>query len=141
MDATAKVDCETLLAILTEHKIAAVMLDDAAPDVPEGTFEIRVPVAQAAGAEKLIARNPLPDEATEFDPSSNLDLETVFRGDGGELEALTVKGMLESNGIATVLVGDSVLPNLTFELKVAKSQAGAARKMIAEAESPDDTEA
>jgi hypothetical protein len=138
MDATAKADCETLLAVLAEHQFDAVLLEDDTPNVPEGTFEVRVPADQAAGAEELLARNQLPDEARDFDPSSTLDLETIFRGEGDELEALTIKGLLESNGIATVLMGDAVLPNLTFELKVASSQAETARKIIAEAEIPDD---
>jgi hypothetical protein len=139
MDADAKTDCETLRDLLAGHEIAAVVLDDDAPGVTEGTFEVRVPTAEAAIAENLIARNPLPDAANQVDPSSNLDLETVFRGEGGgELEALTIQGFLESNGIATVLTGDAVLPNLSFELKVARSQAQTARRLIAEAETPSD---
>jgi hypothetical protein len=140
MDANAKTDCETLAALLTQHQIAAVILDDDAPGVPEGTFEVLVPRADAAKADKLIARNPLPDvdEVDDVDPSSSLDLETVFRGEGGgELEALTVKGLLESNGIATVLTGDAVLPNLSFELKVPSAQADIARQIIAAAETPE----
>jgi hypothetical protein len=135
MDANSKTDCETLLALLAQHRVDAVLLDDNAPGVPEGTFEVCVPAAQASKAEALVARNPLPDEAEEVDPSSDLDLETVFQGEGGgELQALTVKGLLESNGIAAVMVGDPVLPNLSFELKVARSQAEIARKLIAETE-------
>jgi hypothetical protein len=142
MDADAKTNCAILRALLAGHEIAAVVLDDDAPGVPEGTFEVRVPAGESAKAEKLIARNPLPDEAEEVDSTSNLDLETVFRGEGGgELEALTVQGLLESNGIATVLTGDAVLPNLSFELKVARSQAETARILIAEAETPSDGQA
>jgi hypothetical protein len=67
--------------------------------------------ADAARAEKLIAENPLPDEeAEEVDPSSELDLETIASA-ASEMEAMGIKNLLDSNGIAAVLVGDSVLPN------------------------------
>ena len=138
MDATAKEDCDTLVDILEEAGIAAVMVDDEAPGVIEGTFEVRVPARDAARAEKLIADNPLPDEVEEVDDSSNLDLETVFHVEGSgalaEMQAMNIKNLLESNGISAVLVGDSVLPNLPFAIKVARSQAGAARRLIADAE-------
>ena len=138
MDATAKEDCQSIVEMLTEEGIPAVMVDDSAPGVPEGTFEVRVPGAQAARAEKLLDENPLPDEVEEVDDSSALDLETVFHAEGSsvtaEIEAMSVKNMLESNGIAAVLVGDSVLPNLPFEIKVAREQASRARKLIEDVE-------
>ena len=138
MDATAKEDCERLVDILKERAIAAVILDDDAPGVVEGTFEVRVPAADARKAEKLIADNPLPDEVEEIDDSPELDLETVFRAVGtlAEMQAMSVKNLLESNDIAAVLVGDSVLPNFPFQVKVAREYAGRARRMIEEAESP-----
>jgi Putative prokaryotic signal transducing protein len=138
MDATAKEDCEALVDMLRAEGIPAVMLDDDSPGVVEGTFEVRVPARDAAQAEKLIAENPLPDEVEEGDDSSSLDLETVFHveGSGGlaEMQAMNVKNLLESNGIAAVLVGDSVLPNLPFEIRVAREQADLARRLIADAE-------
>ena len=138
MDATAKEDCEVILDILSEEGISAVTVDDSAPGVPEGAYEVRVPASDAARAEKLIDENPLPDEVEEVDDSSNLDLETVFHIEGssvtGELQAMSIKNLLESNGIAAVLVGDSVLPNFPFEVKVAREQAARARKLIEDAE-------
>src|SRR5689334_11335645 len=62
MDANAKEDCETIIDILKAHGIDAVMLDDSAPGVPEGTFEVQVPAGDAMRAEETIAENPLPDE-------------------------------------------------------------------------------
>jgi hypothetical protein len=41
---------------------------------------------------------------------------------------------LDSNGIAAVLVGDSVLPYLPFEVRVARNQAARARRLIQDAE-------
>lgn len=138
MDAAAKVDCEALVDMLRDEGISAVMLDDNSPGVMEGTFEVRVPARDAAKAEKLIAENPLADEVEEVDDSPELDLETVFHveGSGGlaEMQAMNVKNLLESNGIAAVLVGDSVLPNLPFEIRVAREQADLARRLIADAE-------
>jgi hypothetical protein len=138
MDAAAKEDCEAVVDMLREEGISALMLDDNSPGLVQGTFEVRVPARDAAKAEKLIAENQLPDEAEEVDDSSNLDLETVFHveGSGGlaEMQALNVKNLLESNGIGAVLVGDSVLPNLPFEIRVAREQADLARRLIADAE-------
>jgi hypothetical protein len=138
MDAGAKEDCETLVDMLRDEGIPAVMLDDDSPGLVQGTFEVRVPARDAAKAEKLIAENQLPDEVEEVDDSSNLDLETVFHveGSGGlaEMQAMNVKNLLESNGLAAVLVGDSVLPNLPFEIRVARQQADLARRLIADAE-------
>lgn len=143
MDATAKEDCETLMDTLTAQRIAAVMLDDSAPGVPEGTFEVRVPAADAAKAEKFIAENPLPDEVREVDDSEDLDLVTVFHSTGeslAEFEASEIKGLLESNGVAAVLIGDAVLPNFPFEVKVARIHAEQARQLISEAESAGSAE-
>jgi hypothetical protein len=63
-------------------------------------------------------------------------LVTVFRLSAGgtdEMEVETVRGLLEANGIETVLVGDSPLPNLAEEIRVAKQDAERAQAIIAEA--------
>ena len=134
MDADAKEDAECIVELLTDAGIEAVSLDDSAPGVPEGVFEVRVPSADSARAEQVIAENPLPDEAEEVDSSAQLDLETVASATT-EMEALGIKSLLESNDIATVLVGDSVLPNFPFDVRVAHDQAERARAIIAEAQS------
>jgi hypothetical protein len=133
MDASAKEDCQDILDLLEDAGIKAVLWDDSAPGVPEGVFEVRVPTASAAEAEKLIAENPLPDEVEEVDPSSELDLETIASA-ASEMEATGMKNFLESNGIAAVLVGDSVLPNLAFEVRVAHDQAARARQLVQDAQ-------
>ena len=81
-------------------------------------------------------------DKSEQDPSEqgtqDLDMETVFSASGGttqELEASTVQGLLEGAGIPAVIVGDAVLPNLSFEIRVPRSQAETARALIAEAQS------
>ena len=133
MDADAKENCEEIVELLEDAGIEAVLLDDSAPGVPEGVFEVRVPASSAAVAEKLIAENPPDDEVKEVDPSSDLDLETIASA-ASEMEALSIKNVLESNDIAAVLVGDSVLPNLTFDVRVARDQAARARQLLADIE-------
>ncbi len=133
MDPSAKEDAENILEMLTDAGIRAVMLDDSAPGVPEGVFEVQVPAADAARAEELVAENPQPDEVEEVDDSAALNLETIASA-ASEMEATSIKNFLESNGIAAVLVGDSVLPNFAFEVRVAHDQAESARILIADAE-------
>ena len=68
---------------------------------------------------------------------SDLDLEAIYHAEGAataEAEALAIQALLQSNGIMAVVVGDSVLPNLPFEVKVARNQAVRARQLIAEAQ-------
>src|ERR1035438_19517 len=109
MDATAKDDCDLIVDILTAEGLSPVILDDSAPGVPEGTFEVQVPADQLQKAEQLIAENPLPDEVEEVDDSSDLDLETIFHADGtlAEVESMEIKNLLEASGIAAVVVGNS----------------------------------
>jgi hypothetical protein len=133
MDADAKEDTECLIELLTDAGIKAVLVDDSAPNVPKGVYEVRVPAADSARAEEVIAENPLPDETAEVDPSSDLDLETIA-GAASELEATSIKNLLDASGIASVLVGDSVLPNFPFEVRVARDQVEPARALIADAE-------
>ena len=137
MDTDAKDDAETIIDILGDAGIPARMLDDSAPGVPEGVFEVQVPAARSDEAERVIAENPLTDEVDRVDASGDLDLETIYRGGSSamaEMEAMGIKSVLEANGIAVVMVGDSVLPNLAFEVRVARDQATRARQLLAEAE-------
>ena len=57
------------------------------------------------------------------------DLVTVL--EAGEMEAVNIQAMLEADGIATVIVGASALPNLPFAVRVAASHADRAREAIA----------
>ncbi len=51
-----------------------------------------------------------------------------------EMEAMTIRGMLESNGVEAMIVGPAVLPNLEFEVQVSEEFAAQARALIAEAQ-------
>ena len=133
MDADAREDAECIVELLTDAGIEAVLLDDSAPGVPEGVFEVRVPANHSARAEELIEENPLPDEVEEVDASSALDLETIASA-ASELEAMSIRNLLESNGIDAILIGDAVLPNFPFEVRVAHDQADRARILVDDAE-------
>jgi len=136
MDATAKEDCDVIVDILTAEGLSPIVLDDSAPGVPEGAFEVQVPSDQLQKAEQLIAEHPLPDEVEEVDDSSDLDLETIFHADGtlAEVESMEIKNLLEANGIAAVVVGNSVLPTMSFEVRVARDQVERAREVVSEAQ-------
>ena len=64
------------------------------------------------------------------------ELVTIYRSSGanvGELEAQEIQRLLEASGIPSVLVGDAVLPNLGFELRVQEADAATANRLIADA--------
>jgi hypothetical protein len=50
-----------------------------------------------------------------------------------EMEALTIKGVLDGSGIDAQVVGPQVLPNLEFQVWVLRDQATEAAALIAEA--------
>ena len=112
------------------------VVDDAGPREAAGQWAIeQLTAGQTVEAvvEELLAGGWSTDDAEEIDPSSNLDLETIASA-ASEMEAMGMKNLLESNGISTVLVGDSVLPNFAFEVRVARDQVDRARVLIADAE-------
>ena len=134
-DEDARDDAAAIRELLAAEGLQAIVLDDSAPGVPEGAWEVRVPPAQTAMAEELIARANLPEAELPVGELSDLEMETVFRASSGttsELEAMSVQGILEGAGIATVMIGDAVLPNLAFEVRVAKENAGQARQVLEE---------
>ena len=134
-DATAQEDATTIQEMLADEGVQAVLLDDRAPGVPSGAWEVRVAAADSARAEALIAAHPIEDEFTDVDASENLDLVTVFRsaGNTGEMEAEQIKNLLESAGLEAVLVGDARWPNLPDEVRVAREHLTQAKRLIAEA--------
>lgn len=137
-DESAEEDALAIAETLRDAGISPTVLDDDAPGVTEGVWEVGVPAADSARAEQLIAARHLPeDEFANPDKSHGLDFATVYRsGDGAEseTEALTIKSLLEANGIEALIAGRTVpFPNLGWEVRVAKEQAVEARAIIAEA--------
>jgi hypothetical protein len=131
-DATAQEDCETIAGLLTGHGLSSKIVHDAAL----GAYAIQVSQADAAAAERLIDDNRAAGEGEQVDDSPNLDLQTIFAAVGisAEMQALSIKNVLEANGITAVMGGNSVLPYLPFEVKVAREQVDRARDLIAEAQ-------
>jgi len=134
-DPTAEEDAKAVHELLSRAGMQAVLLDDRAPGVPAGAWEVQVPPGVVKGAEMLIAMREATNESIELDESHDLDLVTVFRSAGasGEMEAMSIKSMLKSNGVDAVLVGDSRLPNLPEEVRVPKEHATQAKRLIADA--------
>ncbi len=63
------------------------------------------------------------------------EMEAVFSSSNhdGEMEAMTIKAMLEASDVPAMVVGPSVLPNLEFQVQVSKELAGKAQTLITEA--------
>ena len=130
-DPSAEEDAKAIGELLSTSGLHPVVLDDSAPGVPDGAWEVQVPSTESVPAEGLIAAHAsLPAEPG--DSSTALDTETVFTG--SEFEVNAVRGALEQAGIETVVVGDAVLPNLEFELRVAKADVERAQAVLAAAE-------
>ena len=137
MDPSAEEDCVEVAERLSREGIRAVVLNDSAPGVPEGVFEVQVNPADAPRAEAIAASNLNEGEEPvhRADPSHDLDLETIFYADSltAEFEANSIKNILEEHGIDVVIVGDSVLPNLNFEVRVPREHVDEARALIEQA--------
>lgn len=139
-DPSAGEDAAKVAQMLAEEGIPATVLDDNAPGVPEGAWEVRAAPEHLARAEELISRFLAENEAGngEFenvDASSDLDTVTVFRSGGttSEMEAMAVKALLEASGISAILIGDSRFPNLPDEVRVAREHVTEAKRLIADA--------
>jgi hypothetical protein len=132
-DETAEADATVVRDLLSQAGLTAEVLGDDAPGVIEGTFEVRVPASQAARAEELIAESEedeeVGSESHDFDPVAVFSSVSV----DAEMEAIAVRGVLDANGIPSVLAGNIPYPNLPFEVKVAKADVARAERALAEA--------
>jgi hypothetical protein len=134
-DESASEDAAKVQQMLVDSGIAATLLDDTVPGVPSGSYEVRVDPENVARAEQLVAQFPPDTEMVDVDPSSALDLVTVFQAAGVavEVEVAAIQSLLESNGIACVIVGDSRL-HIGEEVRVAREQGERAIELIREAQ-------
>lgn len=134
MDEDAQEQAGRVRDILLDGGLYAVVCDDKNPGVVEGTYEVRVPAPEASMAESLLQAED--EDTLPPDLSHGMDLVTVYSGEGmtAEIEATGVKSVLDSVGIPAVIVGDSVLPNFPFAVRVPRDQENAARTALAEAE-------
>jgi hypothetical protein len=132
-DPSAEDDANQVVEMLAREGIVAKLLDDSAPDVPEGAWEVQVSQADAARAEALVNANP---QAESGDQSHDLDMVTVFTSADGStegFEAVAVKNLLEANGVEAMVANDSPLASLSQEVRVAREHVTRAKRLIADA--------
>ena len=69
------------------------------------------------------------------EPRANEGMVAVFSSSNhdGEMEAMAVHGVLEANGIPSILVGPHVLPNLEFQVQVPEHLVAEAQHTIRDA--------
>jgi hypothetical protein len=75
-------------------------------------------------------------ERNEIDTSHGLDMAAVYHSDtvDAEIEADVIRGLLESHGIPSMILGPTQFPVFGFEVHVPKAQLDEARRIIEEAE-------
>jgi len=143
-DENAEDDAWGVAELLCAQGFQAVAVDDKTPGVVQGTWEVRVPASEGPAAEAAsqnisfheFDEDAFSEEDTTEDPSHDMDLVTVAHTDGttGEMEATSIRSILDANNISALIVGDSVLPNLGFEVRVAQEDRAKAEAAIAEAQ-------
>jgi hypothetical protein len=79
---------------------------------------------------------PQEPEAFELNASHDLDMVTLFSSSNhdAEMEAGAIHGLLEANGIPSMVVGTSQLPVLEFRVEVPRSRLEEAERVLAEAQ-------
>jgi hypothetical protein len=136
-DSRAREDAHATFALLREAGLHPVLLDESAPGVMEGSYEVRVPLEESSKAEELLAEADTETAApVAGDDSEAHDLETVVSTDGitAEMLAIEIRSLLSANGIPAVIVGTTQLPNLGFEVRVARQDVERAQQILAEAQ-------
>jgi hypothetical protein len=133
-DMNAESDARAACELLAANGIRADIFGDTAPGVVDGTWEVRVAASDAARAESLLSTIDQ-DDPGKADPSRDLDTVPIaeLQGTTGEMEALGIQSILDANGIPAVLVGASTLPNLSFQVRVARADLDRARAALEEA--------
>jgi hypothetical protein len=133
-DMNAETDARAVCELLAANGIQAQLMGDRAPGVVDGTWEVRVPAPDSGRAESLL-NSVDQDDPGKVDASRELDTVPIaeLQGTTGEMEALGIQSILDANGIPAVLVGASTLPNLSFQVRVAKADFDRARAALEEA--------
>ena len=133
----AETEADQIQTLLADAGLRCAVFDDSDPGVVSGSWEVRVPVEEAARAEEVLAAE-VPGKLAA-DPSLKFDMEPVYSSTGtlAEMQAGAIQGMLGANGIQAIVVGDTVLPQLGFEVRVARDQAEEAQRLIEQAETAE----
>jgi hypothetical protein len=74
-------------------------------------------------------------ENLDVDPSHDLDLVPLFTSANhdAEMEAEAIHGLMEANGIPSILVGAPQIPSLEFQVQVPKARLEEAERVLTEA--------
>ncbi|HET8548146.1 MAG TPA: DUF2007 domain-containing protein [Bryobacteraceae bacterium] len=129
-DRNAETDATALKNMLVQNGIEAAVVD------ARGAWEVRVSASEAAEARQWLAK-VRPDQAmTEANPSHEYDFVPIATTDGAisEIEAVSIQSALDAAGINCVVVGNSMLPNLGFEVRVPREDLERAREVLTEAQ-------
>ena len=123
-------EAEQVADLLFDAGLDAELAGDEQPGVPAGSVEVRVPRDQEARAEAVLAQGR--SQPVEGDASSNLNLVAIFEGVGttAELEAMSIRAVLDANEIPSIMIGTSELPNLPFAVSVPRDHEAAAREAL-----------
>lgn len=78
---------------------------------------------------------PQDTESFEVNPSHDLDMVTVFSSmnHDAEMEANAIHGVLEANGIPSMVVGTPQIPVFEFQVQVPKTRLEEAERVLADA--------
>lgn len=129
---TAEEEAVAVCDLLVDSGLTAVVCDDATEGVEEGSWEVRVPQAQVEQAEAILVAQ---DETTAIDEDPGLDFVPLFEEgtEVSEMEAISLKTLLESTGIPAMIIGASQLPSLPFEIRVPADRLEEAEEVIRQA--------
>ncbi len=132
-DTSAQDEASAILDMLADAGLNAMLLTDDYPGVPQGTIEVRVPAEEEEAALDVI------DAQSGDEPggtaSHGYDLLELYRGQGttGEVEALSIRSVLDASHIPSVLVGSMQMPNLPFRVMVPQVFFESAQQVLGEA--------
>ncbi|HLN01793.1 MAG TPA: hypothetical protein VK335_21065 [Bryobacteraceae bacterium] len=78
---------------------------------------------------------PQDTESFEVNPSHDLDMVTLFSSQNhdAEMEANAIHGVLEANGVPSMVVGTPQIPSFEFQVQVPKARLEEAERVLAEA--------
>lgn len=129
-DMSAAEETRTVRDMLTDAGLSPIIVGDDTPGVVEGAYEVRVPLSEAQQAEEVVATRATP--GNEVDTSPELDF-VPLSSSYSEIEALSIKSILDASNIPVILVEGTAMPNLAHEVRVRKDQVEEAERVIQEA--------
>lgn len=127
-------EASAVLDVLADGGLNPAILTDDYPGVPPGAYEVRVPPGEEEQALELIAG--MAAETEEGDPGHSFDLVEIYNGMGttAEIQAMSVRSVLDSYEIPNVMGGSLQIPTLPFVVRVPAAYYDRALDALAEAE-------